>query len=37
MRHYPYANEDADHLVGVLSLVVVLWVVVTGLIERIVQ
>ena len=36
-RHNPYSNEDADHLVGVLSLVVVLWFVVTGLIERVVS
>ena len=34
---YRNGNEDADHMVGVISLIVLLWFVVTGLIERIVQ
>ena len=37
MSSYSNANEDADNFVGYISVVVLLWVVVTGLIERIVS
>lgn len=31
---YRNGNEDADTVVGYISVVILLWVVVTGLIER---
>ena len=36
-RHNPYGSEDADNMVGYISLAVILWIVVTGVLERIVQ